>query len=376
MSDTLVISTSSIGFDYNLELNSWLQGMNGYRVYPSGEREELEGNLGLDLKALSAYAQSSWIEQIPPQYRKQTRLFPEIEYYMLWLAANSSKAAQLLMCRPLLVALICKSTTIDKQRALEMAEKGQREILQELNLDSSKAALKFIDKLRLDYKSGLELTYVEKYLNAQTRHYLRFKHYPVVNDLVFNIDRTLPMFTGTCLGMALAKEKRLGNIWHHVGYVKDTVMLGQSLDIARPYELVGKLKSFNELKALHDRWAAQRVLSREIRPSDADSPYPILHGQCDPQLIHIANYDELLQESAEQQHCIVGYHPRIAAGEYVAFKMEAPERVTVGVRVLPWSNTRFEIDQIKCKHNAQPTVETRKLVRKLIRELKVLQPSH
>jgi hypothetical protein len=228
----------------------------------------------------------------------------------------------------------------------------------------------------LEYKSGLELAYVEKYLNAQTRHYLRFKHYPVVNNLVFNIDRTLPMFTGSCLGMALAKEKRLGNIWHQVGSVKDTVMFGKSLNIACPYEVIGKLKSFIDLKTLHDRWAAQRILSRKIRPSDADRPYPILYRQCDPQLIHIANYDELLKESAEQQHCVVGYYSRIAAGEYLAFKMEVPERVTVGVRVLPWSNTCFEIDKIKCKYNAQPTVETRKLVRKLIRELKVLSPSH
>lgn len=366
----LSVPTTCLGFEYNLELSSWHNGFDAYRVYENGKREEIEGNLGLGLQVLQDYAADScWLSQIPELFQNQTNDFPDLQFYILWLAANSTKAAQLLQCRPLILVLICNAYPADKDRALVLCEKGQREILRELGFDGSNAALKFIDKLRLTYQTGVELGYVKRYLHAQKKEYLKFKHYPVINDLTLSVDRTLPLLTGTKLGIALASVKQR-KVWGRIGYVKDTMNLGADLGIVRARDIICNLNSLEELIAIHDQWTEQRIVRRNIRPSDAHVPYPWIVDVSDEQLIQIKNYDELLKESTDQIHCIVTYHSRIAEGRYLAFKMETPERVTIGVRINLEIPGNFEVDQIKCKRNQEPTESTKMLIFKLVKKIK------
>ncbi|WP_407833161.1 PcfJ domain-containing protein [Vibrio rotiferianus] len=126
----------------------------------------------------------------------------------------------------------------------------------------------------------------------------------------------------------------------------------------------------DELVAMHDRWTEQRILKFNIRPKDAGTAYPELFHCSDERLVPIRNYDQLLQESADQKHCIVSYHSWMAMGAYAAFKVEAPERVTIGGRVVGEDKPRFEVDQIKCQRNKEPAEATRKLIYELIGKLK------
>ncbi len=178
----LTIPTSKLGFDYDIELHSWHEKLRAYRVFKSKPKELLEGGLGLGLNLIAQFKSGlDWLSHIPQLYISATEAFPEHQYQMLWLAANSEQAAQLLLTRPLLLVLICEKYPVDNNAALETSQLGQRDILKTLGYDGSRGALKFIDKLTLIFERDLELQHVKKQLDSRFYGYKVFNHYSSVN---------------------------------------------------------------------------------------------------------------------------------------------------------------------------------------------------
>ena len=121
----LTIQTTNLGFDYDIELHSWHQKLCAYRVFGTKSQELLEGGLGLGLNFITQFESGDeWLAQIPEQYISITDAFPEHQYQLLWLAANSEQAAQLLLMRPLLLVLICEQYPIDNEKALALSHLG------------------------------------------------------------------------------------------------------------------------------------------------------------------------------------------------------------------------------------------------------------
>ncbi|GGP55155.1 hypothetical protein GCM10009347_22410 [Shewanella algicola] len=358
----LTIQTTHLGFDYDIELHSWHQKLRAYRVFDTKPKELLEGGLGLGLNFITQFVSGDeWLAQIPEQYISITNAFPEHQYQLLWLAANSEQAAQLLLMRPLLLVLICEQYPIDNEKALALSQLGQRDILCELGYDNARAALKFIDKLTLKFDRDIELKFLKKLLDKRMCRYKVFKHHQVINYLTISLDNRYPFLTCTKLGHAIANNKNIkrGPLR---ACLADTIALGLALGINEPANRIGQLSSFDELERLHQQWIDQRndIERLEHRPVDADTPYPQLIAS-EPNFVAIDNYDALIHEGMTQKHCIAVYHNRIVAGHYCAFKMDHPQRVTIGVKV----NKRIgmlELDQIKGIRNAIATNETQELV--------------
>lgn len=358
----LTIHTTHFGFDYDIELHSWHKKLCAYRVFAAKPKELLEGGLGLGLNFITQFSSGAeWLAQIPKQYLAVTKAFPEHQYQLLWLAANSEQAAQLLLIRPLILVLICEHYPIDNAKALALSHLGQRDILNKLGYDNAKATLKFIDKLSLKFERDIELKYLKKLLDKTMCRYKVFKHHHTINYATISLDNRYPFLTCTKLGHAIANDKNIkrGPLR---ACLADTIALGLALGINEPAKRIGQLSTLDELERLHQQWIDIRNATRlsESRPVDADTPYPQLISS-EPNFVAIDNYDALLREGMDQKHCIAVYHNRIVAGHYCAFKMEHPQRVTIGVKV----NKRIgmlELDQISGIRNAMATNETRELV--------------
>ncbi|MDO6620140.1 PcfJ domain-containing protein [Shewanella sp. 6_MG-2023] len=358
----LTIQTSDLGFDYDLELHSWQQKLQAFRVFGTKPKERLEGGLGLGLNLITQFSSGDeWLAQIPKQYLAVTNTFSEHEYQLLWLAANSQQAAQLLLMRPLLLVLICEQYPIDNDKALSLSHLGQRDILKELGYDNAKATLKFIDKFTLKFERDVELKFLKKLLDKTMCRYKVFKHHQTINYLTISLDNRYPFLTCTKLGHAIANDKSIkrGSLR---ACLADTIALGLALGINEPANRIGQLSSFDELEGLHQRWIDLRndIDRLESRPVDADVQYPQFIAS-EPNFVAIDNYDALIHEGMTQKHCIAVYHNRIVSGHYFAFKMERPQRVTIGVKV----NKRIgmlELDQISGIRNAIATNETREIV--------------
>lgn len=366
----LTIQTTNLGFDYDIELHSWHQKLCAYRVFGTKSKELLEGGLGLGLNFITQFESGDeWLAQIPEQYISITDAFPEHQYQLLWIAANSEQAAQLLLMRPLLLVLICEQYPIDNEKALALSHLGQRDILNELGYDNAKATLKFIDKLTLKFERDLELKHVKKQLDKRTCRYKIFNHYKTINYVALSLDNKYPFLTCTKFGMTIACKNKLerGPLR---ACLADTLALGIELGINEPATRIGQLSSLDELERLHQQWIERRNDIRRVasRPVDADKVYPKLIPS-EQNITAIENYNELFTEGIAQKHCIAIYHSRIIAGQYCVFTMQQPQRVTIGVKVNKLINM-LELDQISGISNAIATNETREIVYKWFERVK------
>ncbi|MGC9491318.1 hypothetical protein [Vibrio genomosp. F10] len=181
-SPSVVISTSSIGYSFDILIQHWCERLTAYRRYSNGQCEKIEGGIGIGLNFIEGGEhKSAWLSKVPRGLIDNTEAFPEHQYQMLWLAANSVNAEDILTVRPLILALICERYPVDNQMALSLAKLGQRDILKQLGFASTKSALKFIDKLTLTYERSSEILHVIKMLDVRTSHFRKFRHYIKVN---------------------------------------------------------------------------------------------------------------------------------------------------------------------------------------------------
>ncbi|MEG3694129.1 PcfJ domain-containing protein [Vibrio coralliirubri] len=362
MTALLTIPTRTLGFDYDIEIRDWSQKLVGFHVFEDGRRP-LDGGIGLSLNLVEQFdVNGRWLDSLPARYREITDDFPEYQYQMLWLAANTYEAAQLLELRPVILALICMKYSVDNQKALALSRLGQKKILTKLGLDGSKATLKFIDKLELHYNVGDELDHIVRILEPLQRRVLKFKHYSKVGYTALRLDQVHPFLTGSRLGIAMVEEGRL-NAPSKMAMFQDAILLGQDLEMDDPLRAITSQNSFAMFEQLHDRWTEQRQLRRleGNRPMDKDIPYPVpLLGNDN---IHpLTDYYDLEHEGIEQKHCIGVYHNRIMSDRYVVFRMLKPQRLTIGLRRVPSKAFPFEIDQICGKRNAPPSESSRQVI--------------
>ncbi|MCF6453530.1 PcfJ domain-containing protein [Vibrio sp. MMG022] len=360
---TITLPTTMLGFNYDIELEHWQKNLHGYRVFSDGKKVLLDGGLGISLNLLFGDNQyETWLDGIPQHYLTASSAFAEYQYQMLWLAANCFEAAQLLEGRPILLALICAKYSVDNDAALELAKQGQREILAQLGLDSSKAVLKFIDKLALDFEYSSELKHVLKQLDANFSRFKVFSHYKAVTYSALLLDHSHPFLTGTNLGRSIA-EQRQSVYRNMMAYMSDTLRLGNAIGINDPVRHVERLSSVEDLIELHDAWVARQIDLRfeAMKPERTEVPYPkcLADGYGISQIV---DFEDLCAEAKEQLHCIAVYHNRIAAGHYAAFRMEYPERMTIGVSINPKKAYPYEVQQIAGYKNAVPSEETRSVV--------------
>ncbi|PMG01794.1 hypothetical protein BCV00_17960, partial [Vibrio breoganii] len=270
------VPISRVGFGYDLAFEDWNNGLVGYRVFGEGEQEPLEGGLGFGLEMLLSFeGAEQWKNQIPSDIYNNTSVYPEHQFQMLYLAANYPQAIDLLDSRPILLALICDSCSVDSSEAARLVGLGQRQILAELGLEHTKAALKFLDKVVKNERLCSSLSIVKSLLHPVEKRYQRFSHYSELSHSAVIIDHTYPFLTGTKLGMALASD-RSNKDYSMSAYFTDTLRLGEAIGIHDPISVIERLPSLDKLRELHDRWSDQRMQIRfELqKPKDTDVPYP------------------------------------------------------------------------------------------------------
>lgn len=273
---------------------------------------------------------------------------------MLWLAANSQAARQLLEIRPLLLALICDRYTVNSEAALAVSELGQRKILRTLGYCHSSSALKFIDKLDLDYSKGTEFVLIKQKLRPESERYLKFKHQSSVTYLCLILDHTHPFLSGTNFGLAIANMKSIR--LHAIGgRIEDTIQLGRRLNKGDIIKRIGNLNSIDGLRQLHDNWSDEYRRERpELSPVELIKPDEryVRFLENSENIKQVMSLDELRREADEQKHCVEIYHNRIARGEYAVFKMTSPQRMTIGISKQKSGASPYRIEQVSGFRNA------------------------
>jgi len=123
-----------------------------------------------------------------------------------------------------------------------------------------------------------------------------------------------------------------------------------------------RCKTIFELEALHDELVE---LKREKDLEESEEvvrlgiyPMPPLLGTSAIQAID--NRLSLMLESIEQHHCVSSYLDMISDGKYYVYKMDEPQRATIGLTID--SDCCISLDQVMLKYNRKPSDEVLQII--------------
>ncbi|MGF1685424.1 PcfJ domain-containing protein [Photobacterium japonica] len=357
------IDLSPFGFHFSLVIHPWQDGLTLERHYHDGTIEALEGSIDFSLSQIAhSPGGVHWVNTIPDHLIDLVEPYPDLGVYMLSLAATNRRAKDLLITRPIMLYFICQAYPLDREQAIALCQFGQREILHMLGFASSKGALRFLDKIDVTFNSRSTHTQVTRLLHPIAERYRYFNHYPTINEHALQLDMLLPYLTGSKLAHGLTQTS-LKNRVRLPTLLNETVQLGLRLGYEAPMDILGQLDSVEAVIQLHDNWVQRRRANEYVPCPTHNSPYPVVFTG-NEHIEPITHYFALREEGETLQHCVEVYHSRILKGEYLAFKMTAPERMTIGIRIILRDDAPpfYDIEQIKGLKNKAPKDATIKAV--------------
>nr|WP_274607975.1 PcfJ domain-containing protein [Thiorhodovibrio winogradskyi] len=126
----------------------------------------------------------------------------------------------------------------------------------------------------------------------------------------------------------------------------------------------------SQLCRLHDRLVAaqMRQESWRLRRFDANGkvvPYPPAPFADTQSIQAIKTPDALQAETEEMAHCVSSYSERIYNGRYAVYKVLAPERLTLGLKI---HDGRVLFDQLRGVANQTPSQQAQAAVEQWFRD--------
>ncbi|MGO1617361.1 MAG: PcfJ domain-containing protein [Oceanisphaera sp.] len=298
-------------------------------------------------------------ERVAPYTYKQTLL-------LRWLARSQPALELFTHSAQLCWLLVCFS---DEQQWSEettaaLLTRSRVEILQVIAGVGHKALVKALGRVQLDKGDYQELLVLRDFL-GQPSWLERVKHQSCINIYALCAYRKFPLLlnsawlhqydysdvtSSTQLHMALCEAYR---------YWQDALNMAALLEMADGHIALARCASFDDIKALHDRWVDRlNQSSHLIRQGSTLFPAPPLAGN--EHIFPITSAEDLFEEGRLMHHCVGSYVRSVQAGECYIYRVLSPERATIEVR---WLNGKPDIAQVSLAYNDRPSEQTRLAIR-------------
>jgi len=352
--------TKLVGYDCVLEITPWHKGLSWKNIFEDIDwKDGFYDDPRINFSFL-VYAQEnvSWKSDIPDQLISPLVEFEEKHrvsmFPVLWVLSRSQSAIELFLSAPYLFWVIISSvlnSPMPEPKILSLFSEKRSNILKKLGFISSKSTLKFMSKL----------TYItmDKRKNETVWHFMEHMDYKSLNHLPM-IHLSLVEFISHYPHLITARFiktiKSLADISSFKRYLRDTYEMASQLNEPNSQQLINQCKSLDEVIRYHDRLS---VRINHIDPKDIVF-FEKSQLNNDINIHEILSNIDLRDEGIEMAHCIFSYAPRIVQQTYVAFKITAPERATLGIKMD--SKGQYLIDQIQGKRNASVNDETREYI--------------
>ena len=151
---------------------------------------------------------------------------------------------------------------------------------------------------------------------------------------------------------------------------RDARRLARDLGIVDADAAIARARTMDDLRGLHDRWMdrlrgqdQEQIVARlvEMRGTATFPPAPVPGTDA---IVYLGTASELLLEGREMHHCVGSYVRDCLDGDAFIYKVLAPERATLEVRV---REGRPFIRQLKLLRNVSPAETTWAAVRAWLR---------
>ena len=310
---------------------------------------------------LREQARLNWIKTIPDEVRQALRTFPKHQWHLLrMIGACGTPAMDLMHATPALaVALSCAPKfrpirwTLRAWRTLLKANRSQADIAAWLGFPGTKATIRLLRKVDAKCLHSSALIYLRA-IASDPRLQKRSAHLPsLTRSCVFLLSN--PML-----------EPLVGQrLLHEVAENPQLRVSRGLLDILRMIDTlhpagrqVGPFETSTQVLDLHNDLVGRM---QAIELADLPIPPPPISGNEFIQPIQTPQ--ELAEEGRQMGHCVASYLRDIHRGRVAVYRVLAPERATLSLRVIGRETLHWAIDQLFLARNQEPSAATHQAVR-------------
>lgn len=353
--------TKMLGHPCEIIIAPWDKGIHWTRVTDRTVQEyDWSENLEIPLFLLMNEPDATaWIKHIPasliPNLLEFETIYPDLVFSAMWFLSRYPHAIDLMKSFPLLLALIllcAKQNKWDQQTVIKLLSTKRCQILEACGLQGNNTSLQLLKKLVVQKFTSKELNILLQLPTATL--------FPQLNHLRY-LDLTLlefltnyPQLTTSRFFLGYDAAWSWNEFQHLHGEIIRMADLCNWQDID---SVITSCRNIQMLYNLHDHLTKHYSNNIKSLPITYFPPPPLAGTD---QIIPITNSRQLLLEGRMQHHCVASFLKKIKTEEYYVYKVTAPERATLGLKII--SQNKFTLDQLKLCRNEKPSEETRTMV--------------
>lgn len=358
-----------MGYPLSIEFTNWEEGISWKHISEKGTQvTDYFEDPGFPFSYLINQSNlSSWLDSIPKHVLNLINNFEKTysrhAFTSIYFASRSKEAEELLVDAPILTWMILEHASIIKLNKTETSNlfKLKRTKILELHgIEPRKAILKFLYNLKLNEFSTYQLELIKKVLIAHDIVKLNRIEFPSIEKLEWLLES--PRLIDARFFKTMEEQQDMHEIKK---YVIDTLNMAERLRVNNARTRILDCRDLNEITIFHDQLVVQinaiHQTNRRLHEELLKAPFPSPPFEDDLGISAITTFKELELEGQEMQHCISSYQIRIIKGQYYAYKVDKPERATIGLHIV---RGKWAIDQIKLACNARPSDETKEHIYK------------
>ncbi|HFC93127.1 MAG TPA: hypothetical protein ENJ51_09980 [Leucothrix mucor] len=297
-----------------------------------------------------------WVDKIPKdligKLLDYERIYHTSIYSLLCLLNRYQSAIDLFISNPLLMAIVMHSAKENKwseETTANLLLEKRIKILEACGFSGDKSTLKIINKL--SYRSFTLQKYhlMQTILALPNKHLLN--HLPYIDFNLFRLLTSHPQLLSSRLLHSYQAE------WPILKFKMLYADIGRMADNEQgdTEQKLLNSRTIDELEAMHDRYTERLNARRYNIDEIEDINYPVAPIAGTENIIPITNSKELLREGRKQHHCVASYHHGIVARRSYIYKVIAPERATLEIRI---QSSGHHLGQVKLAYNKMPSKET------------------
>ena len=318
---------------------------------PTAKREDVARiRAGLSAKQRSA---RSFIESFPPEVWARAAAVEQRQWHLLALLARVPGADELASDNLALAFgvascwVFADPMTQPYRAARRMVRRRRVEIAEWLGFPARPAVVRVLGKVRAGAISVQRLFYLRETLRSESAP-KALLHLPVLDRGTLRI-LTDPALQPLATHSLLEEVATDSSASEQLAYtLRDTQTMAAELRVR-----LSVVRSVRELRALHDELA--RHLNRSEFDDSSTMPFPPPPFDGTDDIVPLESASEIAAEGREMHHCVRTYVPLVAEGRVYVYRVLAPERATLGLRL---TREGWAIEQVKGPCNARVRLET------------------
>lgn len=401
-SEELVVTLRS-GYDTTFKITHWRDGLQFFTL-DDDEWSLEDADAGLFLASEQDNYESEqrdavdrFVAGIPKNVRQTVSFFNYKQFSLLRLAAQYPELEAVLLHSPnlcWLVVCFAEQANWSTSQIAQVLQLKRSRIVELLFDNNSEQLVKLVNKIELINGSEGESLLLFKILKNE-QIISAFNHWKTVSIIALRIAHKRPFFINSKLLLnEVSNEKSTRHNLVRFGKFSETYNDLQRMYRALDRELDPRVwlavKDDRQLRKLHDKCVTRynqsergrleallvlRDTPQHIRAnaianaeqSIIDEPLDIDFPICSigdlPDLVQIKDSIELSQEGIFMNHCVGSYASKLRNEQSYIYKLLAPERATVEVKIL---GDKISVIQFKLANNKKPSPESYAYLREII----------